>query len=412
MSNKRSSYIRVLSNLQFSLLWSAQLISQSGDYIFNVALIWLVLKTTGSVVSVGQTLAVILLPNLVVGPIAGICLDRFNRKYSMLVSNLVQAGIVFTIGIMCNLGKFDFAALLVMIFLLNTGAQFFKPAVTATIPQIVHKQDLVSSNALMSFTTNLNQLAGYGIGGVVVALFGIYVPLYYDCLTFLVALALIAFLNKSCCTVNPQAGLSAQEDLRKTLAEGLTFIRTNRILSELVVVGISIHFAEAAAYALFAPYSEITLQANSATYGFMLAMISAGTAGGSVLVGKLDVGRHMGKMLLLGIFGTGIGFTILGQVSTPGIALAISFAVGVFAALVALPIQVLLQSIVPGRLLGRVTTSLVALFSASQPLGSIVAGTISNSLTPATGLSLLGIFTAVSIFLMSFWFKDLRYSGF
>jgi MFS family permease len=196
------------------------------------------------------------------------------------------------------------------------------------------------------------------------------------------------------------------------LAEGLTFIRTNRILSELVVVGISIHFAEAAAYALFAPYSEITLQANSATYGFMLAMISAGTAGGSVLVGKLDVGRHMGKMLLLGIFGTGIGFTILGQVSTPGIALAISFAVGVFAALVALPIQVLLQSIVPGRLLGRVTTSLVALFSASQPLGSIVAGTISNSLTPATGLSLLGIFTAVSIFLMSFWFKDLRYSGF
>jgi hypothetical protein len=119
----------------------------------------------------------------------------------------------------------------------------------------------------------------------------------------------------------------------------------------------------------------------------------------------------MGMLLLFGVFGMGIGFSIMGQVRAVWIAAVVSFTIGIFTAIVGLPIQVLLQTIVPGKLLGRVGTSLVALFSASQPIGSLFAGAISTPLTTGASLSLMGVSTVVSIVAMAFLFKDLRFSG-
>src|SRR5216684_4570568 len=87
----KPSFRRVLSNRPFSLLWAGPLVSQSGDFIFDVAAIWYVLQLTGDPFKVGLAVATILLPANFIGPIAGVYLDRFNRRDVMLASNLVQA---------------------------------------------------------------------------------------------------------------------------------------------------------------------------------------------------------------------------------------------------------------------------------------------------------------------------------
>src|SRR2546427_599440 len=84
----------------------------------------------------GVAVATILLTAIFIGPIAGVYLDRFNRRDVMLASNLVQAAVAGMIGVLYSLGSLNFPVLLVMLFVLNSGAHFVRPAVTAMVPGI------------------------------------------------------------------------------------------------------------------------------------------------------------------------------------------------------------------------------------------------------------------------------------
>ncbi|MHB8566848.1 MAG: MFS transporter [Nitrososphaerales archaeon] len=133
----KSSYRRVLANRPFFLLWLGQLISQSGDYIFSVALVWLIYEITGSVFSVGILISVTLLPAVLVAPIAGVYVGKYNRRSILIVSNIFQAGIVTIIATLYVLHSVDYALLLMLVFLLGSGAQFVKSSVIAVVPSMV-----------------------------------------------------------------------------------------------------------------------------------------------------------------------------------------------------------------------------------------------------------------------------------
>src|SRR5437867_4934650 len=87
---EKPSYLRVMRNHSLFSLWIGQLVSQFGDYIFNIALLWLVLTSTGTVFDVGLVQAVIWMPLILVGPFAGVFVDRLNRKDVIVASNLFQ----------------------------------------------------------------------------------------------------------------------------------------------------------------------------------------------------------------------------------------------------------------------------------------------------------------------------------
>src|SRR5713101_4545987 len=101
----KPSFRRVFSNRSFSLLWIGQMVSQSGDYIFDVVALWLVLQLTGDIFKVGLTTATIFLPPVVIGPLAGVYVDKFNRRDIILVSNIFQATIVAGIAVLYTIGS-------------------------------------------------------------------------------------------------------------------------------------------------------------------------------------------------------------------------------------------------------------------------------------------------------------------
>src|SRR5260370_41119300 len=101
----------------------------------------------------------------------------------MLASNLVQAAVVGMIGVLYSLGSLSFLVLLVMLFVLNSGAQFVRPAVQAIIPGITEKEDLSTASSLFSLSASVNQVAGYGIGGIIVLALGVAGTSYYHSLT-------------------------------------------------------------------------------------------------------------------------------------------------------------------------------------------------------------------------------------
>jgi len=409
---EKPSYRRVLSNRSFSLLWIGQLVSQSGDFIFDVAALWLVLQLTGDTLKVGIAVAFVLLPAVVVGPFAGVYIDRFNRRDIMIAANIFQAGAAIGIAVSYSIGILNFPVLLILLFVLNAGAQFVRPAVTAVVPSVTGKEDLAAANGLFSLTSSINQVAGYGIGGVIVLLFGPTLPILYDALTFVFAALVISMIARYRCAIpntisTPGRPLAASSFMQKLL-EGLKYIRGSRFLLELVVVGVLLNFFGTGVFALLAPYSRDVIHGNAGTYGILLAMFSLGIILGSLFVGKIDSRKYVGKLLFLGAVAVG-GLTVaLAFTTVAWLAFGVAFGVGFFNAIVNIPLSVLIQAKIPGELLGRVATSLGALITLSQPISAATAGGVAGSLSIGQTFHIYGLFMVLVSAATYFLFGELR----
>jgi MFS transporter, DHA3 family, macrolide efflux protein len=394
-------------------LWVGQLVSQSGDFIFDVAAIWYVLQLTGDPFKVGVAVATILLPAIFIGPIAGVYLDRFNRRDVMLASNVVQAAVVGMIGVLYSLGSLNFLVLLVMLFILNSGAQFVRPAVTAMIPGITEKRDLSAASSLFSLSTSVNQVAGYGIGGIVVLALGVAVPFYYDSLTFLFAAAMLALITRSLGAIPKAVTESTSPNsnpvsFREKFMQGLRFIRGSRFLIQLVIVGLVVNFFGAGVFALLAPYAKNVIGGNAGTYGAILTTYSIGAVLGSLLVGKLQLRNYVGKMLFAGVIVQGLVIVGIGFTTVLFLALVLSFAIGVVQTMVNVPMTVLVQAKVPGDMLGRVFTSLVALLTIVAPVSSTLAGGLATSISIGRTFQVFGGLIVLACAVGYLFFRDLR----
>jgi len=331
----------------------------------------------------------------------------------MLASNIVQAAVVGLIGVLYSIGSLSFLVLLVMLFVLNSGAQFVRPAVQAIIPGITEKEDLSTANSLFSLSTSVNQVAGYGIGGIIVLALGVAVPFYYDSLTFLFAAAMLSLISRSLGAipkgVAESSSLSSESvSFREKFVQGLRFIRGSRFLIQLVIVGLVVNFFGAGVFALLAPYAKNVIGGNAGTYGAILTTYSVGAVFGSVLVGKLQLRNYVGKMLFAGVIVQGLVIVGIGFTTVLFLALALSFAIGILQTMVNVPITVLVQAKVPGDMLGRVFTSLVALLTIVSPISSTLAGGLATSISIGATFEVFGGLIVVACAVGYVFFRDLR----
>lgn len=377
-----------------------------------MAAIWYVLQLTGDPFKVGIAVATILLPAIFIGPVAGVYLDRFNRRDVMLASNVVQAAVAGMIGLLYSLGSLSFLVLLVMLFALNSGAQFVRPAVQAIIPGITEKEDLSTANSLFSLSTSVNQVAGYGIGGIIVLVLGVAVPFYYDSLTFLFAAAMLSLISRSLGaiprSIAESPSTAGSVSFRERFVQGLRFIRGSRFLIQLVIIGLVVNFFGAGVFALLAPYAKNVIGGNAGTYGAILTTYSIGAVIGSVLVGKLQLRKYVGRILFAGVIAQGFVIVAIGFTTLLFLALALSFAIGVLQTTVNVPMTVLIQARVPGDMLGRVFTSLVALLTIVSPISSALAGGLATSISIGGTFGIFGGMIVVACTVGYLFFRDLR----
>lgn len=369
----RPSYRRALRNRPFFFLFTSQLVSQSGDFIFSVALIWLVLALTGSAFAVGLMLAGLILPGVVLGPFLGVYVDRWDRKRLLVATNLLQGTVVAVLSGFVLLGQDSVPYLFGIVLLLGAGASVVRAATTAYVPELVPVGDLPPANGLLSFSGSLNQIVGLSLGGVFVAIAGVEVPIEYDALTFFAAAALLLLIRGATPAAEPPAARKGG-GFRAELAEGFAFIRGQRFMIELIVIGIVLNFFGNGTFALLAPYSLKVLHGNAATYGLLGAAVAVGSLVGGVAIGRADMRAAAGKYLFGG--GIGIGVTILGLgwANVLPDALVLLVGLGVTIAVTNVPISVVMQAKVPSRMLGRVGSTFGALIVATSPLGPLWAG--------------------------------------
>ena len=369
------SFRRALASRPFLLLWTSQLISQSGDYIFDVALLWLVLETTGSVFDVTLAVVATIVPTVVLGPVLGVYVDRWPRRTILIGTNVAEGVLVATLSGLVLAHAADLELILAIVFSLGVGAQFVRVASNAMVPQTVAVHDLTTANSLLSFSSSSTQVVGLSIGGIVVALFGVDLPIAYDALTFFVAAAIVTVIATTVGRPEPLAEGGSHRFVDQ-FAEGFRYVVGQRYLLELIALGLVVNFAGNAAFALWAPYADRVLHGGAATYGFLGAMIAVGAIVGAVVVGKVNVRPIAGPLLFAGLFGFG-GFVIgLGLTRSIPTALAEAFGVGFLTAVINIPLLTAVQARVPARLMGRAMSVLLGLILAAAPFGAFFAGSL------------------------------------
>jgi MFS family permease len=185
-----SSYLRLLgSNRNFRRLWSAQVVSEIGDWFYTLAIYNLLLQLTGHASLVALALILQVLPQTLIGPAAGVINDRVRRKQVMIAADLGRMLIVFC---MLFVRSREMVWLVYPLLVAETLlAAFFEPARSSVIPNIVEREDVVLANTLSSATWSVNLMLGATTGGIVAALLGRDAVFILNGLSFLISALLI-----------------------------------------------------------------------------------------------------------------------------------------------------------------------------------------------------------------------------
>jgi len=181
----------VFRKRDFSLMWTAQLVSTIGSSLTDLAAGILVFRVTNSVLNVGLMLMVTALPGLVVGLVAGVFVDRFHRKYILIASDLLRAALVAAIPFAVS--HWGILALYLIVLLASTVKQFFEPAWESVLPDIATEQELTSANSFLSISSFGSTAIGFAAAGILSTI-DIDLPFWIDAATFLFSAACVALV--------------------------------------------------------------------------------------------------------------------------------------------------------------------------------------------------------------------------
>jgi MFS family permease len=407
--------LTTLRQRNFSLLWSAGLISMIGDWMLFIALPIYVYKLTGSALATSTMFIAEMIPSLLLGSVAGVFVDRWNRKRIMVITNLLLA-----LGLLPLLLVHSTAWLwvvYVVAFVESVLTQFFTPAESALLPLLVSEEHLGPANSLNSLNKNIARLVGPPLGGIVAGLLGLPGITLMDAATFLIAGGMIALIVMKSGHIQEESEIVSTAAGRKhpivavwrEWLEGLRLVKRERLVSIMFVLFAVTSLGEGVFGVLFVVFVYKILHGGALQLGWLMGAQAVGGLVGSVLVGY--VFKFLSPSRLIGISAILFGLIDLVIFNYPAFFPGFALAVILFV-LVGIPgvgtmtsSYTLLQTAVAdeyrGRIFGAIGTT-GALFMLS---GTILAGFLGDHVGVVTVLNtqgvvyvLAGVFALVTLF--------------
>jgi MFS transporter, DHA3 family, macrolide efflux protein len=240
----------VLRLPDFRRLWTGQVISDFGDALTSLSLLLVVNQLTGSTAALALMAICLALPQVTVGIVAGVYVDRWDRRRVMLVSDLLRAGLVLGFVLV---GSIDTLWLLYLLAISQAAiGTFFAPARTALIPSIVPREGLMAANSLSQGSRLVAGVLGTGAAGAIIGLIGVAWPAFViDSLTFLVSFVFVVRVTVSG-RVAATAGEQASGVLR-SVVEGMRVVAGSRMLSGTLISAGVVMLGLGAVNVLFVP---------------------------------------------------------------------------------------------------------------------------------------------------------------
>jgi len=362
----------------FTRLWLAQLVSTIGSSLTDLAAGILVFRVTGSALSVGLMLMATALPSLFVGLIAGVFVDRFDRKRILIAADLIRFALVASIPFFIGIN----VALLYVIVALNSSVkQFFDPAEESVLPDIASDEELASANSFLSISSFGSTAIGFAAAGLLASQFDIEWAFWIDSATFLFSALLVLFVN-----IRPieHEQASSVSVVAENLREGIRHLFGTPILRSIFIVGAPVFFSFGLWNVLLLPFATRALGADEFQYGVQEGVTSLGFVVGSLLMARLADRLREGAWLVLSYLGMGLVGILYGLSPTlfaglghdTVIAIAIGFVAlsGFLNAPSSIARRTALQRNIPREMRGRVFSAFFVSRDVVFVLGILTAG--------------------------------------
>jgi CRP-like cAMP-binding protein/sugar phosphate permease len=349
------SMFAVFRRRDFTLLWIAQLVSTAGSALTDLAAGIYVWRATESALAVGLTLIVTAIPSLVVGLLAGVYVDRHDRKRIMIVTCLIQAVTVALIAVVIGIDTIALPGLYLLL-LVNAGIkQFFDPAHDSLIPEIASDAELAAANSFLSIASFGSTAIGFAGAGLLAGSVGLQWAFIIDAASFVFAAGCIALMgNYAMPTPDDDASVAV---IVSNLKSGMTVLFGTPIIRSLFVVGAFMFFSFGLWNVLLLPFTLKTLHATEFQYGLQEGLTSVGFVAGSFFMARFSSKLPEPAWIVLAMTGMGICGVLYGLSTQIGVAILLVMVSGFFNAPSSVARSVLLQRNTPREMRGRVFSS-------------------------------------------------------
>ncbi|HEX7094068.1 MAG TPA: MFS transporter [Nitrospiraceae bacterium] len=267
---------RLLLTRDFGLIWLSQLVSQVGDGISNLALLWFVYSITGSPVKTTIIGLLHTIPPIVLGPFIGVYVDRLPKKFFLIGANVFRAVLIGIIPCAVSTDTFTVNLLYILVLIDAVAMATFSPALTSSVPLVVPRAQFTAANALIQSTTSLGIIFGPALSGMGIALFGSQEVLCLNAVTYLVSALCLGLVRLG--TAHPSAGpKTIGGSLWHDLTEGLAFVVTKqRIILLLILTAACYGFGASALTTLFPVFANKLLGLGPVEVGYLWSALGVG----------------------------------------------------------------------------------------------------------------------------------------
>ena len=358
----------------FRKLWLATLVSIFGDFLALYAIFSeMTFRMHASARAITLVTVFFLLPLAFVGPVAGVFVDRWHPRRTMVTSDIARA--VLVLGLVFARAPWH---IYVVFLALSTFSSFFTPARSVTLPQIVPLNGLMGANALIQQTVQILQMGSPVLAGALAGWAGPSSCYYLDSASFVFSGLVIATIA---IPARPAHANREVKPVVRDLLSGVRFIFGHPVIGFVILSIAAGTFAIGAFGSLIAVYVRDVLHATTYLFGALGSTIGAGMLAGGLVVTPLARRiQQKAHLITAGILLCGVAIAAIAWAANSVAALAGCFAIGIGASLLTIAAMTLMQGQVPAEMRGRVSSSSMSLISISQGIALLFAGDLASRL--------------------------------
>lgn len=361
----------VLAITPFRRLAFAQMVSTFGDFLAIFAIFSIVsFHLHGSPAQVAGIMIAYMLPAAFVSPAAGVFVDRWNVKRTMIASDLIRS--VLILILVRSTALWTIYGTLIA---LSSISSFFIPATSIGVRSIVPEHGLMSANALNMQVMQLTQIITPGVAALLVKWLGEKSCFWLDSGSFVFSAAMVSSIAIGRAAPHAKKALST---VSADMMAGLRFIVTHATLGFIILSMGAGLFAIRCYSALIAVYVRDILHQSTSLFGTVSMLVGIGMIIGTQALTRMAKTMSKEKMMVRGLFVVAFGILTLAIFGNIPVTVTATLAMGFGVAMIIIPAQTLMQGQTPIEMLGRVTSTLMSVLSFSQVAGLALSGSIAQ----------------------------------
>lgn len=401
---------RALRDRDFRLLWTSSLAMSFGMQMQIVARGWLIYSLTNSPLALTWVMLSYMLPSVFFSIFGGVLADRFRKKRVMMVSQSLDVLATGTFGLIIFLGEVTFAHFIYFGIFSGTVMSLSMPARTTIIPEVVGRRLLVNAMALKTSVFNLARIAGPALAGVLIAIlaggdttstYGVGIVFLFITLLYMLSIVQISRMD-----YQGKPTRKAKRSLTRDLTESYIYLKRNRVVVGLLVMGlVPMTFGFTATF-LMPVFNAEMLNGNASILGFLLTAMGLGALTGSLTLARLGDMRNKGKTLFVSAYCWAASLAFFAWSGELWIACLFSAFTGLFGSIMGSLNMSVVQLSVRQSFRGRIMAISWALHGL-MPIGMIPVGWLAEVVGIQYALTLSAFMLASSMYVIGFVFPEL-----